>query len=378
MPYARRREELIWAMERSGWAAVVFGTGANLQYFSGTTTPWTREGEPEEPREVLVLTRAGDAMMITTGDTGQLEGKDISLAVATTESDVVKWLSCALSGSPGGPIGVGKSGRRYLEDLVDRAVPGSSIADAERPGAALRVLKEPGEIDILRRSARLADETMAAVVQRIQPGLTQADLEAFIQRTGIALGAQSVSFPPTAGFVRTGHPAPGGVFNVPADEGLSPGSSIAFDFGFVLDGYCSDFGRSLYCGPAPKAIGSAYRALGRAQEYLIENIRPGVTHLCDLFGMLESHLDDVGFGHRLRARLPDGTLGHQIGVDLHEDPWLRPESTVPVQPGMVMAIEPKLWSPGEYYLRIEDMVLVTENGAESLTTFDRKLFEIPL
>ena len=87
-------------------------------------------------------------------------------------------------------------------------------------------------------------------------------------------------------------------------------------------------------------------------------------------------LDELGYGDRFRARLPCGTLGHQIGVDLHENPWIRPETETLLAPGMVMCIEPKVWSPGQYYLRVEDMVLVTEEGAESLTVFDRNTFEL--
>jgi len=106
-------------------------------------------------------------------------------------------------------------------------------------------------------------------------------------------------------------------------------------------------------------------------------MKPGMR-IGDMPKIILAKLDELGYGDRFRARVPDGTLGHQIGVDLHENPWIKPDCDMKLLPGMVMCIEPKLWLPGEYYLRVEDMVLVTENGAESLTDFNRELFELPL
>ncbi len=257
-------------------------------------------------------------------------------------------------------------------------LPDVEWVDAEWIGEAHRMRKDRDEVRALRRVVALTDQVMGKVVEGIRPGVTQPQLQAMIREAGRDLGAQDVSFPPAALFVKSGMAASEDPFVYPKDKGLVPGTSVAFDFGFVLDGYCSDFGRSFYCGPAPEHIAGAYRALQEAQCELHRLMRPGETNLGDMFGLLEAAVERRGYGERLRARLRDGTLGHQIGVDLHENPWIRPTTDVVLQPGMVMAIEPKLWLPGEYYLRVEDIVLVTETGAESLTAFDRLMFELPL
>jgi Xaa-Pro dipeptidase len=155
-----------------------------------------------------------------------------------------------------------------------------------------------------------------------------------------------------------------------------PGTAIAFDIGFVMDGYCSDFGRSLYFGPAPDFICGAYKALQQAVVETVAAMRPGAMRLCDLFGAVEKTLDSFGYGDYLRARLRDKVLGHNIGIDIHEEPWINPDCDMPLQAGMVMAVEPKLWHSGEYYLRVEDIVLVGEDSSEFLTTFDRTVFEL--
>jgi Xaa-Pro aminopeptidase len=207
--------------------------------------------------------------------------------------------------------------------------------------------------------------------------VSQHQLQEFIRAEGLRLGAQDVSFPPAALYVKSGT-APGPEpFGYPKDQGLVGATSIAFDFGFVLDGHCSDFGRSFYMGPAPDHFSAAYRALHASQLELIRQMRPGLA-LGEFWGILSGEMDRHGYGDRIRARLKDGTLGHQIGVDLHENPWIRPGVEFKLLPGMVMAIEPKAWLPGEYYLRVEDIVLVTEDGAECLTAADRLAFELPL
>ena len=98
--------------------------------------------------------------------------------------------------------------------------------------------------------------------------------------------------------------------------------------------------------------------------------------VCDVFPIIEGFLDKDGYGDHLRARLSDGTVGHQIGVEVHENPWLKPDNMQELQEGMVMCLEPKLWKAGEYYLRVEDMVLIHKNRAEFLTNYDREQFQL--
>ena len=375
MDYVGRLERLNEAMIHSGLDGMVYGVGPNSHYFTGLPVSWRREAEPEEPACLLVMASGSPPRVII--DRACMAGTSTSpveIEVAGSRDELIRMLRGSLRGRR---VGIGRPANHYLRGLVSQAVPGVDIVDAEELGATLRVCKDAEEIATLREAVALTDRVMEEVVDHIRPGITQPQLEAMIAETGLALGAQDVSFPSTALFVKSGTQPTEDPFTYPQDKGLVPGTSVAFDFGFVLDGYCSDFGRSFYCGPAPGHISGAYRALQESQCHLISQMKPGLFTLGELFGVIEEALDERGYGDRLRARLPDGNLGHQIGVDLHEDPWLRRGCDVPLRPGMVMAIEPKLWLPGEYYLRVEDIVLITDEGAESLTAFDREMFELP-
>lgn len=370
-----RLQRLQQAMLQSGLSGLVYGLGANFQYFSRLPIKWQREHEPAEPDCLLVVTTKGPALAILGPATAdQLTAGECQVEVAASRAEVVALLRHHL---PDGRIGVSRRAEKYLRDLIGQALPDAVCRDAEAMGAELRYVKEETEIAALRKVVALTDMVMAQVAPFIRPGITQPALQARIAAAGLALGAQDVSFPPAALYVKSGSQPSENPFVYPAEQGLVAGTSVAFDFGFVLDGYCSDFGRSFYSGPAPEHISGAYRALQDGQCHLIRQLRPGLP-INQFYPILETFLDERGYGDRLRARLPDGTLGHQIGVDLHEDPWLRPTIDLVLQPGMVMAIEPKLWLPGEYYLRVEDIVLITAHGAESLTQADRNAFELPL
>ncbi|MBT3275712.1 MAG: aminopeptidase P family protein, partial [Spirochaetales bacterium] len=166
----------------------------------------------------------------------------------------------------------------------------------------------------------------------------------------------------------------GSIFSYDIDQGLEPGTTIFFDIGFVVDGYCSDWGRSLYFGEPDKNLIEAYRSLQKAVIDAVGSIQAGKTRVCDMYTLIEDSLDGSGYGDYIRARLPSKNVGHQIGIEVHELPWLVPANEEIIRPGIVFCLEPKLWDDGNYYIRVEDMVYITEQGAETLTKFDRDLF----
>ena len=378
-------------MARRELELVVYGPGPDMQYLTGLSLDW-RAGEkmgtgssersetclspfsgclfvPRDRPEVLVLgrTRAEQPPPAWIQDVRTCDRDD---ALDALLRDVARE-----AGAQRGPIAAGRVCGRVSAALA-AAAPDAEAVDATGLLDRLRMIKEPEEIQRLRSVARLTDDAVQAALPKIREGVTQSDIQAEIELQGRRLGASGVSFPPAVIFTLSGSEPSDEAFTYPKDEGLVAGVSIALDIGFVKDGYCSDFGRSFYFGPAPGHIREGYAALQQSVLDTVATMRDGSPRFCDLFPAVEASLDRRGYGKYLRARLPSRVLGHNIGIDVHEDPWINPDCDWPLRAGMVMALEPKLWHSGEYYLRVEDLVLVGEQSAEILTNFPRDLFEL--
>ncbi len=380
MNFRWRLDGLQEQMARRGLALVVYGPGCDFRYLTGIMLDQPAPGDACEVPGVVFVSQAGMPTVV--------------LAEAAAESAGASWIGDARILRDGadvtplfqtvlcdlavraGRVAVGREVAPFVADAVKALLPGREFCEAAGLMDVLRMIKEPEEIARLRAVAKLTDDAMAAVLPRIVEGMTQRELEAEIELQGRRLGATGVSFPPAAKFTKSGSIPTDDPFTYPVDKGLVPGTSIAFDFGFVLDGYCSDFGRSVHFGDADASTRGAYDALQKAVVEAVGQMRTGGTRLCDLFPAIEKVLDGLGYGAYLRARLPNGVLGHQIGLEVHEDPWINPDSQGALEAGMVMALEPKLWRAGEYYLRVEDIILVGPDRTEFLTNYSRTVFQL--
>jgi len=378
--FKRRLMGLQERMVDQGLDLVVYGSCQNFQYLTGLLIDWRRGTDlgswvnnvfvPREGELILTLAEAFSEHASETwiGDIRVLErGGCYGELVDRVVSDL---------DLKGGRVGLGDHVWGSTAAEVARAVEDADLQGAEALMDTLRMIKDLGEVERLRKVAELTDRVMEAVVPRIREGVTQRELALEAEYQGRLLGASDASFPATAGFVKSGSEVSSTPFTYPRDDGLVPGTSIAFDIGFVFDGYCSDFGRSFYFGPPSTEIKKGYEALQQGVLETVDEMYDGSMRVCDLFPTLERTLDRLGYGDYLRARLKTGNLGHQIGVEVHEPPWLSPAYEEPLQTNMVMALEPKIWHAGEYYLRVEDIVLVGPRRTEFLTNFDRELFQL--
>ena len=377
------KRRLIGLQERMmdlGLDLVVYGSCQNFQYLTGLLTEWRRGRDlgsgvnnifiPREGDPILTLaeTASEHASQTWIGDVRILEkGRSYGELIEEVVSDL---------DLKGGRVGLGDHVWGSTTVEVARTVKDAEFHRAEALMDHLRMIKDAGEIHRLRRVAELTDKAMEAVIPQIKEGITQGELALEVEVQGRRLGASDISFPPTAGFVKSGSEISSDPFTYPKEKGLVPGTSIAFDIGFVKDGYCSDFGRSFYFGPAGPEVEKGYEALHQGILETVDKMYDGSMRVCGLFPALEETLDRLGYGDYLRARLKTGNLGHQIGVEVHEPPWLSPEYEETLRTGMVMALEPKIWHAGEYYLRVEDIVMVGPRKTEFLTNFDRELFQL--
>ncbi|MFP3951477.1 MAG: M24 family metallopeptidase [Candidatus Bathyarchaeia archaeon] len=380
MNFRRRIEGLQDRMLDLDLDLVVYGAGPNFQYLTGSLVEWRRGRDLTSPKNNVFITPEGDPVMTLDEGSKRHEDeawiKDVRVLERKEDArEAIKGLVGDLVEEPG-RVGVGE----YLwgSTVLDLAVAckGAKFSKAGNLLNEIRMIKEEEEISRLRKVAQLTEEVMEEIIPKVDRGISQRQLALDVEMEGRERGARDVSFPSTAGYVKTGSEPTEGPFNYPPDKGLEQETSIAFDVGFVLDGYCSDWGRSMYFGRPDEDISEGYNALQNSVVETVDEMAPGSMRVCDIYPSIEEKLDDAGYGEFLRARLKTGSVGHQIGVEVHEEPRLRPGNYTSLQEGMVFCVEPKIWDNGRYYLRVEDMVLVTSRGAEFLTTYDRNHFTL--
>lgn len=144
-----------------------------------------------------------------------------------------------------------------------------------------------------------------------------------------------------------------------------------FDFGGVVDGYCSDFGRTVYCGTPPQEYLDAYEVMLAAQEHGRAAARPGAPAR-EVNAACRAPIEEAGLGEHFRHR-----MGHGIGMDVHERPFLSPEDDTPLEAGMTFTDEPSIIISGRYGLRIEDIIVVAEGGGRKLNSYPAALVANP-
>lgn len=249
---------------------------------------------------------------------------------------------------------------------VQGALPELRIRSSDAVMAPLRAIKDDEEMEKMRRAAALTDEIFAALRRRLRLGMTHHDVLEELHHQIRAAGADGVSFHPEATVRGPGAPAglPG---SEPGPVALAPGRVLAFDLGIVLDGYCSDFGRTVFCGEPNDEYAAIYKLVRQAHEAAVEALQPGAA-AGDVDELARSIIAGGGFGDAFIHR-----LGHGIGMDVHEKPFLMKGDDTPLQEGMCFAVEPSVFLLDRGWFRVEDVVVVGEGGGECLTRASRDL-----
>ena len=251
------------------------------------------------------------------------------------------------------------AGHRTLAERVD-LVPTSGLVEA------VRAVKDDDEIAALRRAGALSDEIFGALAQERFIGRTERELAWWVERSFREAGAEAVSFSTIVAAGPTGaspHADPG-------DLVIVPGMLVTVDAGCVSDGYCSDCTRTFSTGDLPESLSDAYGLCLEAQLAGLAAVRPGVSGQ-DADAASREPIDAAGLGWAYGHG-----LGHGVGIQVHEAPVLRPESTDVLEVGNVVTVEPGIYLPGEGGVRIEDLVLVTADGCERLTQFRKELITV--
>ena len=232
--------------------------------------------------------------------------------------------------------------------------------------AQLRQVKDADEIAKLRAAAALGCKLFDRILTFIQPGMTEMAVAAELEHAARLAGAEGMSFETIiASGERSSRPHGHATMARLPRRGF-----VTLDFGVLLDGYCSDMTRTIHIGPARAAERAAYDAVLEAQEAGVAAVHAGV---------ITGDVDEACRSVLRRAKLDQWfthSTGHSLGLEIHEEPRLAVKRTEKLKAGMIVTIEPGVYMPGKFGLRIEDTVLVTRSGCEILTPSPKAWIEL--
>ena len=227
----------------------------------------------------------------------------------------------------------------------------------------LRMVKDEEELEAMIAAQRIAEKALTDILEEVRPGVTEKEIAARLQYLMLHYGASDMSFDPIVVSGPNGSLPHG----VPSEKTIQRGEFVTMDFGCIYHGYCSDMTRTVAVGYATEEMRKVYDTVLAAQKAGIAAARAGVTGQT-VDGAARAVIDAAGYGKYFRH-----SFGHGVGVEIHEAPNASPMNDKPLPGGAVISAEPGIYLPGKLGVRIEDVILITEEGCRDITLAPKEL-----
>lgn len=355
MNYQARQRRCLAAVREQGLDWLLVTHPANIRYLCGFT---------------------GSSGVLLLGKRGALytDGRYREQARAEVEGASVVVSPAPLQAAAKGQVG--QAGRVGIEaehvSVATQAALRRALGEGTRLRSTaglvegMRMVKEAGEIRLLRRAADLGARLFEVAVNAIRPGLPETEIAAELEYAARRGGAAGMSFETiVAAGPRSARP-----HGVASAQRIPRKGFVVLDFGVILGGYCSDMTRTVHVGEAAGEARRMYEAVRRAQEAAIATVRPGAP-AGEVDAAARKVLAEEGWGEYFTH-----STGHGVGLEVHEPPRLGRGQKERLREGMVVTIEPGIYVPGRGGVRIEDMVVVTRQGCEVLAPATKELIEL--
>ena len=227
----------------------------------------------------------------------------------------------------------------------------------------LRMVKDADELAAMRDAQRVTDEAFAEILNYIKPGVSESEIAARLTYIMACKGAERNSFDPIVATGANGskpHAIPGAAL-------IQPGQFVTMDFGCVVGGYCSDMTRTVCVGRPNEEMELVYNTVLKAQLTAIDAIRAGVKG-SDIHKIADDIIVAAGYG----GKMGHG-LGHSLGIEVHESPRFSPFWEKAIPAGAFLSVEPGIYLPGKFGVRIEDVIMVTDDGCIDIANSPKEL-----
>ena len=351
-----RIAQLQTLMKQQSISAMLVSASFDIQYLTGLV------GSALERESLLLVTQETSIHLVDTRKGGAATAADRSREYSN-ESPLLTTLNTELIQLSISELVCDEQDLSIKEfDALKASCSGCSITTARSLVAQVRVTKDETEITAIMSAVAIADQAFRELCKKITIGQTESEISWELEKLMRERGAQGLSFS-TIIAINEGSAIP---HYETAEKKVTKGSTMLIDFGCVVDGYCSDITRNISVGAPTDDYQKQYDAVKEAQETALTALAPGIEA-----SVVDKITRDV-----IKLRGYDTFqhgLGHGVGLEIHESPTLNPNSKDTLEPGMVFSIEPGIYIPAKVGVRIEDLVLMTENGPEILTQTSKEL-----
>ena len=364
--YADRLQAAAKAAADAGLAGLIITPGYDLRYLVGS------RAQTFERLTALVIPVSGEPTVVVPRlELAALrESAVVELGLAVQDwvdgEDPYALVVSALGGAPVATAVTDAMPALHLLPLAEKL--GATPVLATDVLRTLRMVKDPAEVDALRKAGAAIDRVHARVPEFLTPGRTEAEVAADIEQAIVAEGHSAAAF-----IIVGSGPHGADPHHEVSDRELQAGDIVVVDIGGPYEpGYNSDSTRTYSLGEPSAEVAQQYSVLQRAQRVAVDAVRPGVTAE-QIDAAARDVLAEAGLAEYFVHR-----TGHGIGLSVHEEPYIVAGNELPLQPGMAFSVEPGIYFPGNWGARIEDIVIVTEDGAESVNNRPHDLIVVPL
>lgn len=259
---------------------------------------------------------------------------------------------------------------RFLElRLVESAAPEAVFLSGEELLAGLRMRKSASELSLMRRAVEIAQTALLETLSSIKFGITERQIAAKLTWQMLQAGADSETpFSP----IISGGPNSANPHASPSDRTFQPGDLLVIDWGAYYQGYCSDLTRTFALGEVEPELRQIAKIVQEANQAGRAAARPGVSAGA-VDEAARAVIEKAGYGRYFTHR-----TGHGLGMEGHEGPYMRAGNPLILEPGMTFTVEPGIYLPGRNGVRIEDNLVITESGNETLSNLPRELIQLEI
>ena len=356
--YAQRLAQLRKQMDRVGADAFVTQTASNRRYLTGFTGSYG----------VVIVGAGGENRLLTDLryiEQAGFEAPDFPVVPYKNDWSILR--------DQIEELGVEAVAFEALHTTVSwlktaqEQVPTVDWVPTEQVVELMRARKHPSELELIRRAQALTDAVFTDLTEMLQPGITEKQLAVEFKCEMLRRGADDLAFDP----IVVSGPRTSLQHGKPSDRQLAAGDFVLFDIGAMVNGYRSDMTRTLMLGQPDEQQVAVYEAVLKAERAGVAAVAPGASAEAPYYAaydiLAETEFSPWSF---------QVSVGHGVGLDIHEEPFLRDHTELRLEPGMVITVEPGVYIPDWGGVRIEDLVLVTENGHEILSRFPTEMVRL--